>query len=47
MYTDGAAPVRAKIKEIVPEYYFEADNSSWTERESSQTAQFRAVAGHD
>lgn len=47
MYTDGAAPVRAKIKEIVPEYSFEADNSSWPEDESSQTAQFRAVAGHD
>lgn len=44
---DGAAPIRAKIKEIVPEYSFQTDNSRPTSNKSSAELRFRAVAGHD
>jgi FlaA1/EpsC-like NDP-sugar epimerase len=47
MSIDGAAPVRAKIKEIVPEYSLHADISSKTCDDSVAGDRFRAVAGHD
>jgi len=47
MSVDGAAPVRAKIKEIVPEYSLHADISSKTCDDSVAGDRFRAVAGHD
>jgi FlaA1/EpsC-like NDP-sugar epimerase len=47
MTVDGAAPIRAKIKEIVPEYSFEASDSKQNGDESGQKSHFRAAAGHD
>ena len=47
MSVDGAAPVRAKMKEIVPEYSFQSDNSSQTCGDALAEQRFRAVAGHD
>jgi len=47
MSIDGAAPVRAKIKEIVPEYSFEASNSRQNGDESLPGRRFRAVSGND
>jgi len=47
MSVDGAAPVRAKIKEIVPEYSYQADFSGQTCDDSLAARRFRAVAGHD
>jgi FlaA1/EpsC-like NDP-sugar epimerase len=46
MTMDGAAPIRAKIKEIVPEYSLpdEMQGGNGTKMESSH---FQAVAGHD
>jgi len=44
---DGAAPIRAKIKEIVPEYSFEASNSKPNGDESHRESHFRTAAGHD
>ncbi len=42
MSVDGAAPVRAKMKEIVPEYSFGQNGD-----ESVAERHFRVVAGHD
>ena len=47
MNVDGAAPVRAKMKEIVPEYSLQSDNSSQTCGDALAGQRFRAVAGHD
>lgn len=47
MTVDGAGPVRAKIKEIVPEYSFEASDSKQNGDESVPESRFRAAAGHD
>jgi FlaA1/EpsC-like NDP-sugar epimerase len=47
MSVDGAAPVRAKIKEIVPEYSLHADVTSKTCDDSVAGHRFRVVAGHD
>jgi FlaA1/EpsC-like NDP-sugar epimerase len=47
MSVDGAAPVRAKMKEIVPEYSHQSDNSSQVCDDSLAGRRFRAVAGHD
>ncbi len=47
MCVDGAAPVRAKMKEIVPEYFLQSDNSSQTRDDSFAERRFQAVAGHD
>jgi len=47
MTVDGAGPIRAKIKEIVPEYSFEASNSKQNGDESVPRSHFRAAAGHD
>jgi len=47
MSVDGAAPVRAKIKEIVPEYTFNDNKAKPNGDESLAERQFRAVAGHD
>jgi len=47
MSVDGAAPVRAKMKEIVPEYSLQPVNSSPTCDDSLAGQRFRAVAGND
>ena len=47
MCVDGAAPVRSKMKEIVPEYSFETDNSRQNGEKSVAERHFRVVAGHD
>jgi len=47
MSVNGAAPVRAKIKEIVPEYTFHDNKAKPNGDESLAERQFRAVAGHD
>jgi FlaA1/EpsC-like NDP-sugar epimerase len=47
MNVDGAAPVRAKIKEIVPEYSLQTETSSQTLEETIAGRRFRAVSGHD
>jgi FlaA1/EpsC-like NDP-sugar epimerase len=47
MSVDGAAPVRAKMKEIVPAYSFQTDDSRQTCDDSVAGRRFRAVAGHD
>jgi FlaA1/EpsC-like NDP-sugar epimerase len=47
MCVDGAAPVRAKMKEIVPEYSLQSDNSSQTCNDSFAGQRFQAVAGND
>lgn len=47
MGVDGAAPVRAKVKEIVPEYFFQTDNSKQICHQSLPERHRRAVAGHD
>jgi FlaA1/EpsC-like NDP-sugar epimerase len=47
MSIDGAAPIRAKIKEIVPEYCFESDKLRQKGNESPAARHFRAVAGND
>ena len=44
---DGAAPVRTKIKEIVPEYTFGVNKVKLVSDESLAARQFRAAAGHD
>ncbi len=46
MSIDGAAPVRAKIKEIVPEYSFEGHVEHAPEKESPAEHQTGAAAGH-
>jgi FlaA1/EpsC-like NDP-sugar epimerase len=47
MSIDGAAPIRAKIKEIVPEYCFAIDTLKQNGAESLAARHFRAVAGDD
>jgi FlaA1/EpsC-like NDP-sugar epimerase len=44
---DGAAPIRAKIKEIVPEYTFYDKKAKLDSDGSHAECQLRAVAGHD
>jgi FlaA1/EpsC-like NDP-sugar epimerase len=44
---DGAAPIRAKIKEIVPEYTFFDTAAKQAANELAPERQLRAVAGHD
>ena len=43
----GAAPVRAKMKEIVPEYTFHDNKAKQDTNKPIAERQFRAVAGHD
>lgn len=45
MTVDGAAPIRAKIKEIVPEYSFQANRSDGSATESPGHAHFEKAAG--
>jgi FlaA1/EpsC-like NDP-sugar epimerase len=47
MCVDGAAPVRAKMKEIVPEYSFQNDASGENGDKSDGERHFRVVAGQD
>jgi FlaA1/EpsC-like NDP-sugar epimerase len=48
MYVDGAAPIRAKIKEIVPEYSWQANDPRETAVEPRADGHFQAAAaGHD
>jgi FlaA1/EpsC-like NDP-sugar epimerase len=47
MNIDGAAPIRAKIKEIVPEYCFPTDISKQSPDGTVVERSFRAVAGDD
>ena len=47
MSVDGAAPVRSMIKEIVPEYSFQASDSKESDVETLPEGHFRAAAGHD
>jgi FlaA1/EpsC-like NDP-sugar epimerase len=47
MSIDGAAPIRAKIKEIVPEYSFEASNSGQNGDASLPGRRYRAVSAND
>jgi FlaA1/EpsC-like NDP-sugar epimerase len=47
MSIDGAAPIRAKIKEIVPEYSFHASNPRGSDGKTPAEGYFRAVAGND
>ncbi len=46
MCVDGAAPVRIKMKEIVPEYSLQSDKSSETCDDSFAAKRLRAVAGN-
>jgi len=47
MSDDSAASIRAKIKEIVPEYFFLPEHSTESVREALASDHFEAVAGHD
>ncbi len=47
MSVDGVAPIRAKIKAIVPEYSFQAEISKQACDESLAERRSRAVAGDD
>ena len=47
MSGDSAACIRAKIKEIVPEYFFLPDRSTESVRAVRAPDHFEAVAGHD
>lgn len=47
MFVDGAAPVRAKMKEIVPEYSFQIDRSQPNGDERIAERHLEVVAGHD
>lgn len=44
---DGAAPIRAKIKEIVPEYIFQENDPQQKSNEVLAGRQSRAAGGHD
>jgi len=44
---DGAASIRGKIQEIVPEYFFLPENSIELPRRTRAQNAFEAVAGHD
>ena len=46
MSVDGTAPIRAKIKEIVPEYSL-PDNVQCANGAQTESSRFHAVAGHD
>ncbi len=43
---DGASPIRAKIRDIVPEYSFNDDNAQQDSGTSSGERQFQVAAGH-
>ncbi len=43
---DGALPIRAKIRDIVPEYTFSDNKAKLDSDEAHAGRQFRAVAGH-
>jgi hypothetical protein len=47
MSVDGAAPVRAKIKEIVPEYTFPDNKTRQNGDDLRGERHFRAVGGND
>jgi FlaA1/EpsC-like NDP-sugar epimerase len=47
MSVDGASPIRNKIKEIVPEYSFQANGSREARGETQTKSRFRAAAGND
>jgi FlaA1/EpsC-like NDP-sugar epimerase len=47
MSIDGAAPVRAKIKELVPEYNFHDNKTRQNGDDLIEERHFRAVAGND
>jgi FlaA1/EpsC-like NDP-sugar epimerase len=47
MSIDGAAPIRAKIKEIVPEYSFPVNASSQSVNKTIADAHLQKAAGHD
>ena len=47
MSIDGAGPLRAKIREIVPEYSFQPDDSGCANDNMRVDSQLRAVAGND
>jgi FlaA1/EpsC-like NDP-sugar epimerase len=47
MTIDGASPIRAKIKDIVPEYTFHDNQAKLASDQSQAERQFRAVAGQD
>lgn len=44
---DGASPIRAKIKEIVPEYSFQPENGGDDTVHGKARGQFHVVAGND
>src|SRR6266700_4311669 len=44
---DGASPIRAKIRDIVPEYTYHDNKAKQNGDESLPERHFRAVAGHD
>ena len=44
---DGASPIRAKIRDIVPEYTFNESKAKLDSDEALIGRQFRAVAGHN
>lgn len=47
MSVDGAAPIRSKVKEIVPEYSFQTDSSRGSSAKKTAESYFRAAAGDD
>jgi hypothetical protein len=47
MSVDGAAPIRAKIKEIVPEYFFPVNSSSQSVNTAIADTHLQKAAGHD
>ena len=44
---NDAAPIRAKIKEIVPEYSFEGNKQSWNDSKDCAEKILQKAAGHD
>jgi len=44
---DGASPIRAKIRDIVPEYTFNDNKAKLDSRKPQAERHLRAVAGHD
>jgi len=47
MSVDGAAPVRAKIKEIVPQYSFQSNHLIKIAGKTNPETHFTKAAGHD
>jgi len=47
MSINGAAPVRARIKEIVPEYTFQQDATAGKVSDVHADARMKKAAGHD